>query len=95
MLRIVVVVVDGDVQRRQLVRQQAAADGVCSVGAAHDAAAGLAASSARVVPGHQDQIFFTFYDLNLKINIRNVSFSVEYLLSCLGVRHMVQVTALG
>ena len=50
MLRVVVVVVDGDVERRQLVRQQAAADGVSSIGAAHDTAAGLAASSARVVP---------------------------------------------
>ena len=53
MLRVVVVVAHGDVERGQLVRQQAAADGVGPVGGAHDAAAGLSAAGAghRVVPG--------------------------------------------
>ena len=49
---VVVVVVDGYVEGAQLVRQQAAADGVGPVGAGHDTTAGLSSPSARhrVVP---------------------------------------------
>ena len=52
LLTIIVVVVDGYVEGAQLVRQQAAADGVGPVGAGHDTTAGLSSSSARhsVVP---------------------------------------------